>query len=131
MLEQAKQGKTGNSEISTCLYFSPVVSEDLLLHLSDEVTLCAGELPLAAALLAAVPAVAGRRYLVLGLDLRGRPLEVDECVAAFVVSQQHVNVAGGKGALVAQVRDWNANGKIKNVMRCIFNVSHCSAFKTN
>lgn len=90
---------------------SPVVSEDLLLHLRDEVTLCAGELPLASALPAAVPAVA--RRLVLGLDLRRRPLEVDECVAAFVVSEEHVDVAGGEGALVAQMRDWIADGKEK------------------
>lgn len=90
---------------------SPVVSEDVLLHLGDEVTLCAGELPLAGALSAAVPAVA--RRLVLGLHLRRRPLEVDERVAAFVVSEQHVDVAGGEGALVAQVRDaWIGDKKI-------------------
>lgn len=85
------------------------MSEDLLLHLSDEVTLGAGEVALASALPAAVPAVA--RRLVLGLDLRRRPLEADERVAAFVVSEQHVDVAGGEGALVAQVRDWSADEK--------------------
>lgn len=88
------------------------MSEDLLLHLGDEVTLCAGELPLASAgaLPAAVPAVA--RRLVLGLDLWRRPLEVDERVAALVVSEQHVDVAGGEGTLVAQVRDaWNGDKK--------------------
>lgn len=97
--------------------FSPVVSEDLLLHLGDEVTLCAGELALASALPLAVPAVAPRR-LVLGFDLRRRPLEVDERVAAFVVSEQHVNVAGGEGALVAQVRDWIVDGKRKYMYMC-------------
>lgn len=88
---------------------SPVVPENLLFNFRDKVALCAGVLPF----------WAPGRFLfssgfVLGFDLRRRPLQADECVAAFVVSQQHVDVGGGKRTLVTQVGHiWDQNKRQK------------------
>lgn len=82
---------------------SPVVSENLFFHLCDEVTLCARVLPLSSS--SSSPRFLVPSGLVLGLDVWRSPLQVDQGVAAFVVLQQHVDVGGGEGALVAQVGD--------------------------
>lgn len=83
--------------------------ENLLFHFRDEVALGAGVLPICPP----------GRFLfsasfVLGFDLRRRPLQDDKCVAAFVVSQQDVDVGGGKRALVTQVGHiWGENERQK------------------
>lgn len=83
--------------------------ENLLFHFRDEVALGAGVLPIRPP---------GRFLLsagfVLGFDLRRCPVQADKCVAALVVSQQDVDVGGGKRALVTQVGHvWGENKRQK------------------
>lgn len=94
--------------------------ENLLFHFRDEVALCAGVLPFCPP----------GRFLfsdsfVLGFDLRRRPLQDDKCVAALVVSQQDVDVGGGKSALVTQVGHiWGENERQKKKKTNIQEVSN-------
>lgn len=81
--------------VSNC---APVMPKNLLLYFRDKVALCAGVLPFCS------PGhFLFSSSLILSLDLRRCPLQAEKCVAAFVVSQQHVDVGGGKRALVTQV----------------------------
>ena len=82
----------------------PVVSKDFFFHFRDEVTLGTRVLPLSSSS-SSSPTFLVSPDLILSLHMWGCPLQVYQAVAALVVLEQHVDVGGGKGTLVAQVGD--------------------------
>lgn len=89
------------STTATCVD-TPVVSKDFFFHFRDEVTLGTRVLPLSSS---SSPTFLFSPDLILSLHMWGCPLQVYQAVAALVVLEQHVDVGGGEGTLVAQVGD--------------------------
>lgn len=78
------------------------MSKDFFFHFRDEVTLGTRVLPLSSS---SSPTFLFSPDLILSLHMSGCPLQVYQAVAALVVLEQHVDVGGGEGTLVAQVGD--------------------------